>query len=134
MGLKRMMLSNLLLGLWLMLSPFALVFLNKRIASVLWEDLLLGFGIATFALRRLLSRRRAEIALADWLVTALGFLTLANPFLYRYFKMPVAAWNNVTVGGIVLLLAAYQDWRDFRPSEASAAGRDSARQRSPSAQ
>ncbi len=31
-----MMLSNLLLGLWLMLSPFALVFLNKRIASVLW--------------------------------------------------------------------------------------------------
>ncbi|HXF75146.1 MAG TPA: hypothetical protein VNN13_03560 [Methylomirabilota bacterium] len=48
--MKRMMLSNLLLGLWLMLSPFALVFLNKRIASVLWEDLLLGFGIATFAL------------------------------------------------------------------------------------
>ena len=110
--MKRMMLSNLLLGLWLMFSPFVLAFINKRIANVLWEDLLLGFGIATFALCRLLSRRREEIALADWLVTALGFLTLANPFLYSYFRMPVAAWNNVAIGGIVFVLAAYQDWKD----------------------
>jgi hypothetical protein len=108
------MLSNLLLGLWLMLSPFALAFVNKRIANVLWEDVLLGFGIATFSLCRLLSRRREEIALMDWLVTALGFLTLANPFLYRYFRMPIAAWNNLTIGGIVFVLASYQDWRDSR--------------------
>jgi hypothetical protein len=107
-----MMWSNLLLGLWLMLSPFVLAFLNKAVVKVLWEDLILGFGIATFSLCRLLSRRNEEIAIADWIVTALGFLTLANPFLYSYFKLPAAAWNNIIIGGVVFLLAAYQDWKD----------------------
>jgi hypothetical protein len=110
--LKRMMFSNLLLGLWLMLSPLVLAFINKAVVKVLWEDLILGFGIATFSLCRMLSRRRDEIAIADWIVTALGFLTLVNPFLYSYFKLPAAAWNNVLIGGVVFLLAAYQDWKD----------------------
>jgi hypothetical protein len=113
--LKRMMWSNLLLGLWLMLSPFVLAFLNTAVVKVLWEDLILGFGIATFSLCRVLSRRREEIAIADWIVTALGFLTLANPFLYSYFNMTVAAWNNVIIGSVVFVLAAYQDWKDSAP-------------------
>jgi hypothetical protein len=110
--LKRMMWSNFLLGLWLMLSPFVLAFVNKAVVKVLWEDLLLGFGIATFSLCRLLSRRSEEIAIADWIVTALGFLTLANPFLYSYFNVSIAVWNNVVIGSVVFLLAAYQDWKD----------------------
>jgi hypothetical protein len=110
--MKRMMFSNLLLGLWLMVSPLVLAFVNTGLVKVLWEDLILGFGIATFSLCRILSRRRDEIAIADWIVTALGFLTLVNPFLYGYFKFPAAAWNNVLIGGVVFLLAAYQDWKD----------------------
>ena len=110
--MKRMMWSNFLLGLWLMLSPFVLAFVNKAVVKVLWEDLLLGFGIATFSLCRLLSRRSEEIAIADWIVTALGFLTLANPFLYSYFNVSIAVWNNVVIGSVVFLLAAYQDWKD----------------------
>jgi hypothetical protein len=111
-----MMWSNLLLGLWLMSSPFVLGFIKQAVVKVLWEDLLLGFGIATFSLCRLLSKRNEEIAIADWILTALGFLTLANPFLYNYLKMPLAAGNNVIIGSIVLIFAAYQDWKD---SEAS---------------
>jgi hypothetical protein len=99
-----------------MLSPLVLAFLNKAVVKVLWEDLLLGFGIATFSLCRLLSRRSEEIAIADWIVTALGFLTLANPFLYSYFKVTAAAWNNVIIGSVVFLLAAYQDWQDSATS------------------
>ena len=56
--LKRLMWSNLVLGLWLMVSPFVLAILNLRVFRVLWEDLILGFGIATFSLCRLLSRQR----------------------------------------------------------------------------
>jgi SPW repeat len=110
--LKRMMWLNLLLGLWLMLSPFVLAFLNQAVFKVLWEDLILGFGIATFSLCRLLSRRSEEIAIADWIVTALGFLTFVNPFLYSYYNVTVAVWNNVIIGSVVFLLAAYQDWKD----------------------
>jgi hypothetical protein len=106
------MLLNLILGLWLMISPFVLVALNHTILKTLWEDLLLGFGIAAFSLCRLLSRKEDEIALSDWFVTALGFITLINPFLYSYFKLKAAAWNNLSVGALVLLLALYQDWCD----------------------
>ena len=110
--MKRRMLLNLILGLWLMISPFVLVTLNRSILKTLWEDLLLGFGIAAFSLCRLLSRKEDEIVLSDCLVTALGFITLINPFLYSYFKLKAAAWNNLSVGALVLLLALYQDWYD----------------------
>ena len=86
-----------------MISPFVLVTLNRSILKTLWEDLLLGFGIAAFSLCRLLSRKEDEIALSDWFVTALGFITLINPFLYSYFKLKAAAWNNLGVGALVLL-------------------------------
>src|SRR5262249_8757931 len=59
-----------------------------------------------------LSRRSQEIAIADWIVTALGFLTLVNPFLYSYYNLTVAIWNNVIIGDVMFLLAAYQDWKD----------------------
>jgi len=95
-----------------MLAPFVLELVNRAVVKVLWEDLILGFGIATFSLCRLFSRRSQEIAIADWIVTALGFLTLVNPFLYSYYNLTVATWNNVVIGGVVFLLAAYQDWRD----------------------
>jgi hypothetical protein len=112
--LKRFVWSNLILGLWLMVCPFVLRLVNYRIGRVLWEDLLLGFGILTFSLCRILSRRKDEIVFADWLVIALGFLTLINPFLYSYKNAPIAKWNNLIVGAVVLSLAAYQDWRDER--------------------
>ena len=110
--MKRLMLGNLVLGLWLMVSPLVLAFINQAAVEVLWEDLILGFGIATFSLCRIISRRSAEIAIADWFVTALGLVTLANPFLYSYFNITVAIWNNGIVGALVFFLAVYQDWRD----------------------
>jgi hypothetical protein len=116
--LKRLMWSNLVLGLWLMVSPFVLAILNLRVFQVLWEDLILGFGIATFSLCRRLSRRGEQIAIADWLLTALAFITLVNPFLYSYDNMKTAAWNNLTVGAVVFLLAVYQDWKDSEHSAA----------------
>ena len=110
--LKRVMEANLFLGLWLMVSPFILEVFNHTILRVLWEDFLLGFGIAAFSLCRLLARYEREIALTDGLITALAFLTLINPILYGYLNLKFAAWNNLTVGAIILFAASYQDWQD----------------------
>src|SRR5437867_5841000 len=89
--------SNVALGLWLMISPFVLLILNRRIFRVLWGDSILGFGI-TFSLCRLLSRGSDQIVLADWFVTALGIMTLINPFLYGYYNVTAAVgiiWPSV---------------------------------------
>jgi hypothetical protein len=95
-----------------MVSPFILALINRRALPVLWEDLILGFGIATFSLCRILSRRKSEIIFADWLVAILGLLALINPFLYTYSNAPLARWNNLIIGGVVFILAVYQDWKD----------------------
>jgi SPW repeat len=113
-ALKYLMRFNLVLGLWLIVSPFVLVLLNPRVFRLLWEDLILGFGIATFSLCWLSSRRVA--ALADGLVGALGLITLINPILYHYFNVKVAAWNNLAVGSVVFILAIYQDRIDSESS------------------
>jgi SPW repeat len=113
-ALKHLMRFNLVLGLWLIVSPFVLVLLNPRVFRLLWEDFILGLGIATFSLCRLSSRRVA--ALADGLVGALGLITLINPILYHYFNVKVAAWNNLAVGSVVFILAIYQDRIDSESS------------------
>jgi hypothetical protein len=107
--LKLLLRSNLVLGLWLMVSPFVLALLNHQVFRLLWEDLLLGLAIATFSFWRLMSRRSA--ALADFLVMALGLTTLLNPI-----NVKIAAWNNLGVGFAVLVLAVYQDWKDSESS------------------
>ena len=108
--MKYLMRFNLALGLWLMVSPFVLMLVNSGAFQLLWEDFILGLGIATFSLCRLSSRRVA--ALADGLVGALGLITLINPILYHYFNAKVAAWNNLAVGSVVFILAIYQDRKD----------------------
>ncbi len=113
-ALKHLMRFNLVLGLWLMVSPFVLLLLNPRVFRLLWEDFMLGLGIATFSLCRLSSRSGA--ALADGLVGALGLITLINPILYHYFNVKVAAWNNLAVGSVVFFLAIYQDRKDSESS------------------
>jgi SPW repeat-containing protein len=107
---KHLMRFNLGLGLWLMISPFVLALLNQRMFRLLWEDFVLGFGIATFSLWRLWSR--AGAAFADFMMMTLGLTTLLNPILYHYFNVEIAAWNNLAVGFVVLILAIYQDRKD----------------------
>ena len=104
--------SNLFIGLWIMISPFVLMLVKRGVAKILWEDLLLGFGIVAFSICRLFSHREIEIEFTDWLITALGLLTLINPFLYSYDNVSVAVWNNALAGGVVFLLAIFQYWKD----------------------
>ena len=108
--MKYLMRFNLVLGLWIMASPFVLALLSQHAVRLLWEDFILGFGIASLSLCRLSSRRGA--ALADGLLEALGLTTLVNPILYHYLNVQVAAWNNLAAGSVVFILAIYQDRKD----------------------
>jgi hypothetical protein len=98
-----------------MISPFVLELVNRRVFRVGWEDFLLGFGIATFSLCRLSSGRGA--ALLDFGIMSLGLTTLLNPIVYHYFNVKVAAWNNLGVGSMVLILAIYDDRKNSESSK-----------------
>lgn len=113
--LKQIMRLNLVLGLWLMISPFVFELITRRAFSTGWEDFLLGFGIVTFSLCRLASHSGAEFW--DLLIMGLGLTTLLNPFLYHYFNVRVVAWNNLLVGSMVLILAIYADRKNSASPE-----------------
>src|SRR5262245_6539713 len=102
--------SNLALGLWLMVSPFVLMLVNPGAFQLLWEDFILGLGIATFSLCRLSSHRVA--ALAECLVGAMGLIAVLKPIFDHDFVAKVPAWNNLAVGSVVFILAIYHDRKD----------------------
>jgi len=110
--LKRLVWTNLVLGVWLMMSPFVLRFLYPGTFRITWVDFIFGFFIAAISLARLFSHTEEEILITDWMVTALGVLTLINPILYNYYGVTLATLNNLVIGGAVCLFAAYLDWRD----------------------
>jgi hypothetical protein len=109
-AMKNLMLLNVGLGLWLLIAPFVLMLVNQTVLRFLWEDFLLGLGIATVSLWRLSSSIGAPFA--DFLIMALGLTTLLNPVLYHYLNVKAAAWNNLAVGSVVLILAIYQNRKD----------------------
>ena len=110
--MKRLVWGNLLLGTWLMISPFVLRLLYLRAFRVAWEDFIFGFIVAAFSLARLFSRRDQEIIFTDWVVMTIGLLTLLNPLLYNYYGIRLATWNNLVVGGAIVTLVALLDWKD----------------------
>ena len=115
--MKRLLLANLLMGIWLMLSPFALRLFYRGVFKTTWEDFILGFAIALLSFGRLFSHTTEEILVTDWIVTVAAILTFINPLLYNYYGIRLATMNNLLIGGVVCLFAVYVDWKDsHRPS------------------
>jgi len=112
--MKILIWINLLLGLWLMGSPFFVRLVYAGSFRVTWVDLIFGFVIAAISLARLFARRPQGLLITDWLVTVVAVLTTLNPLLYNYYGDRLAIFNNLLIGGAALLIAAYVDWRDSR--------------------
>ena len=111
-GLKKLIVTNLALGAWLMVSPFVLQLLYRRGFKVTWVDVIFGFSIAAISLGRLFSYTSEGIIMMDWIVTIFGVLTVINPILYNYSGITLATLNNLLIGGTVCLFAIYLDWKD----------------------
>ena len=110
--MKGLILTNLALGAWLMVSPFVLQLLYRGVFKVTWVDAIFGFSIAAISLGRLFSYTSEGIIMMDWIVTIFGVLTLINPLLYNYYGITLATLNNLLIGGVVCLFAIYLDWKD----------------------
>ena len=95
--------TNLVLGIWLMVSPFVLRLLYRGVFKVTWVDFLLGFSIAVISFGRLFSHTSEEILITDWIVTTMGVLTFINPLLYNYYSVTLATLNNLLIGAAVCL-------------------------------
>ncbi len=115
--MRRLVWTNLVLGMWLMVSPFVLRLLYRGVFKVTWVDFICGFSIAAISFGRLFSHTSEEILTTDLIVTVTGILTFINPLLYNYYGITLATANNLLVGGAICLFAIYLDWKDsHRPT------------------
>jgi len=91
--------ANLVLGLWLVLSPWILGFSGT--SSATWNAVLLGLAVGLLSLLRLqggpLWEEGANVVLGVWLIL--------SPWILGFSGEAGATWNAVIVGLLVGLLA-----------------------------
>jgi len=96
--------SDFVLGLWLIVAPFALGYamVGRR------EDVLFGIIIAGCALWRSLVSNDSPMAGLSWVIAVAGLWVLIAPFALGYSTVGLAVANDVIVGAVVLVLSVWQ--------------------------
>jgi hypothetical protein len=107
--------ANLVLGAWIVISPWALGFAAERTAA--WNAYVVGVIIAVAALATLVNFQKWEewvnIVLGAWLIVspwALGVVSLS-----AHAWSQALAWNQVIVGLIVGVLAIWTAISGYEP-------------------
>ena len=93
--------GNLVLGLWLAISPWALSYAHE--ATPAWNAHIVGIVIAVAALAALAAFQKWE----DWVNAALGAWLIISPFILGFSALAVALWNQLIVGVLVGGLALW---------------------------
>ncbi|MCL5666201.1 MAG: SPW repeat protein [Patescibacteria group bacterium] len=93
---------NLIIGIWLILSPFILGF--SSISSAVENNIIVGALVAIFAISGLVGTR---IAWSRIINVVFGIWLFFSPFALGFDTSARAMWNNVILGIIVIVLASW---------------------------
>jgi hypothetical protein len=91
--------ASLLLGVWLVLSPFALGFTG----AATWMTIVLGLGVILFALEGFVIPSYLE----EWAEILIGLALLAAPWAIGY-EPNLATVNSAVSGLLVILFAVWE--------------------------
>ena len=91
---------NLVLGLWILISPWALQFATTGHA---WNAYVVGAGVAILAAAALIAFQPWE----EWVNLALGAWLLISPWLLGFSTATIAMWNAVILGALVVVFAGW---------------------------
>jgi hypothetical protein len=100
--------ANLVLGLWLAVSPWALSYTTETTPT--WNALIVGIVIAVAALATLIAFHKWE----EWINVVLAAWLIVSPFVLGFASHMSALWNQVIVGVLVGILAL---WAAFTTPE-----------------
>jgi len=92
---------NLILGLWLIASPWILEYQAETYA--LWSAVCLGVLIAATAIAALFRVKAWE----EWANLVLGVCAVVSPWALRFSESVAATWNSVIMGMVIAALALW---------------------------
>ena len=95
--------TNLVIGLWLAISPWLLLSYSEATSGMIWNCVLSGVLIAGFAVWAALSRGEKW---QEWVVILFCLWLFVAPGTLRY-SVPRVTWDNVIVGLTVGTLALW---------------------------
>jgi hypothetical protein len=93
--------ANLVLGLWLAISPWALSYAGEPKPA--WNAYIVGVIIAVAALAALIAFQKWE----EWVNAALAAWLIVSPYLLGFTALTYALWNQLIVGVLVGVLAIW---------------------------
>jgi|SRR5690349_9688769 SPW repeat-containing protein len=93
--------ANLILGLWLLISPWVLSYMGETVAA--WNAYIVGIIVAVAAAAALVAFHKWE----EWVNVALAAWLIISPFLLSYPMMSHAMTNQIVVGVVTGLLALW---------------------------
>jgi multisubunit Na+/H+ antiporter MnhF subunit len=102
---------NLILGLWMVVSPWVLE--NQVEANVTWDSVIFGILIAAVAVLALYR----VITWKEWANGLLGVLLLGSPWIFGFSGAIPEMRNDVFVGIALVLLAALWAFDIHKDSE-----------------
>ncbi len=91
--------ASLVLGLWLLLSPWLLGYTS--LTNALWNSVIVGILVALMALMHL----RGGPVWEEWVNLVLGIWLILSPWILGFSGMASPTWNAVIVGVLVGLFA-----------------------------
>ena len=97
--------ANLVLGAWLLVSPWVLDYVRTTAA---WNAYFLGAGIFVVAV----IARYVPKGWEELINTALGVWLVVSPFVLGFTSMETVALHTVVVGILVAALAIWAMWSD----------------------
>jgi SPW repeat len=92
---------NLILALWLVISPWALAYTMETIP--MWNAIIVGVIIAVAAMAALIAFHKWE----EWVNVALAVWLIVSPFALDYASHTMVLWNQLIVGALVGILALW---------------------------
>jgi len=104
--------ANLLLAVWLFISPWVLGFapaltsgsVATSSAVVAWNAWILAVVIGVFAIAALIKARPWE----EWINLIAGAWLFISPWVLGYYLTnPVALWNSLIIGALVFVLSIW---------------------------
>jgi hypothetical protein len=93
---------NLLAGVWLIISPWALSF--SGVLRPTWDAVAVGIAVGVLAIIRLGTEGTQGLS---WINLVLGIWMLISPFVLDFVGSTVAMWNAVLLGILVGLFSLW---------------------------